>query len=78
MAARLLLTAEMKQKTSHAVKLVRVDAEVTGAFHFLGFSFVILILILHLIRTEEGEEIKIKIRSKIKRGTQECEMQPPR
>ena len=43
-----------------------------GAFHFVGFSFLILILLL--ICTQEGDEIKIKIRSEIKRGTQKCEM----
>jgi hypothetical protein len=32
---------------------------------------------LLLILTEEGEEIKIKIRSKIKRGTQKSELHPP-
>jgi len=31
---------------------------------------------LLLIRTEEGEEIKIRIKSKIKRGTQKYEMHP--
>jgi hypothetical protein len=47
-----------------------------GVFHILGFSFLIIILILLLIRTEEGAEIKIKIRSKIKRGTQKSDMHP--
>ena len=39
-----------------------------GAFQIFGFSFLILILILLLIRMQEGDEIRIKIR--IKRGTQ--------
>jgi hypothetical protein len=43
-----------------------------GVLHFIGFSFLILILLL--ICTQEGDEIKIKIRSEIKRGTQKCEM----
>ena len=50
--------------------------QLAGAFHFFWFSFLILILILLLILTEEGGEIKIRIRSKIKRGTQKSEMRP--
>ena len=46
------------------------------AFPFFGLSFLILILIMLLIRTLEGDEIKIRIRSKIKRGTQKSEMHP--
>jgi hypothetical protein len=46
----------------------------SGAFHIFGVSFLILILILLLIRAQKGEEIKIKIRSKIERGTQKCDM----
>jgi hypothetical protein len=42
------------------------------AIHFFGFSFLILILLL--ISTQEGDEIKIKIRSEIKRGTQKSGM----
>ena len=46
------------------------------AFHFFGFSFLIIILILLLICAQKADEIKIKITSKIKRGTQKCEMRP--
>jgi hypothetical protein len=42
---------------------------IMGAFLSFGSSFLILIIILLLIRTLEVDEIKIRIRSKIKRGT---------
>ena len=47
-----------------------------GAFHILGLSFLILIIILLLIWTLEGNESWIKIKIRIKRGTQECGVHP--
>jgi hypothetical protein len=45
-----------------------------GRISFFGFSFLISILLL--ISAQEGDGIKIKIRSKIKGGTPKSGMRP--